>query len=358
MNGAAVHPAPGQATGSGRGASVPRVSIVIKALNEEAKIARCIESALAALREIPGPSEIVLADSVSSDRTVQIARQYPITIVQFRHAQERGCGAGVQLGYQHSQGDFVFLLDGDMELLSGFLPAAMARLEAEPRLAGVAGLLEDQSIVNVFDKYRTVNRSANAARSMERWLNGGGLYRRAAIEAAGGYAADRNLKGWEEAELGMRLTTLGWKLERIDLPSTLHEGHSAGTWKVLRSLWRSRRAMAHGVLLKQAAGQRWLPNAIRLMLPPLLVICAWAGAVAAFAISLTTHRWEWIIGYGFAVAGLVLAFAVYKKSLKHALTSVGLWHFHAASLVLGLTKKVVPPTTPIASVVLQRKDPA
>jgi glycosyltransferase involved in cell wall biosynthesis len=70
----------------------PTVSVIIKALNEERNIARAIESALAALNKVDG--EIILADGGSSDRTVEIASRYPITIVQLTNASDRSCGSG------------------------------------------------------------------------------------------------------------------------------------------------------------------------------------------------------------------------------------------------------------------------
>ena len=39
----------------------------------------------------------------------------------------RSCGVGAQLGYAISRGDFVYVLDGDMQLLPGFLSAAPHR---------------------------------------------------------------------------------------------------------------------------------------------------------------------------------------------------------------------------------------
>ena len=46
-----------------------RVSIIIKALNEEKLIAETIESALRAVSRVGG--EVILADSCSTDRTVE-----------------------------------------------------------------------------------------------------------------------------------------------------------------------------------------------------------------------------------------------------------------------------------------------
>ena len=69
-----------------------KLSIGIKALNEEADIAAAIESALAAAEPFAG--EVVLADSGSTDRTIEIARSYPVRIVQLANIGERCCGAG------------------------------------------------------------------------------------------------------------------------------------------------------------------------------------------------------------------------------------------------------------------------
>jgi glycosyltransferase involved in cell wall biosynthesis len=113
------------------------VSIVIKALNEEKRIVAAVESALTAVRMVGG--EVVLADSCSSDRTVALASAYPIRIVQLARADERCCGVGPQLGYQHSAGEFVYILDGDMEMLPAFLPQALAFMQAHPDVAGVGG---------------------------------------------------------------------------------------------------------------------------------------------------------------------------------------------------------------------------
>ena len=51
-----------------------RVSIVIKALIEEPYVAKAIESALSALENVGG--EVILADSASTDRTVEVIKKY------------------------------------------------------------------------------------------------------------------------------------------------------------------------------------------------------------------------------------------------------------------------------------------
>lgn len=68
----------------------PTVSVIIKALNEEDHIASAIESALAGTAGMN--AEIILADSLSTDRTIEIAKQYPIRIASLSRPQDRSCG--------------------------------------------------------------------------------------------------------------------------------------------------------------------------------------------------------------------------------------------------------------------------
>src|SRR2546430_15552912 len=101
----------------------PRVSILIKALNEEGNIADAIESAIAALDGMSG--EIILADSLSRDATVGVARKYPIQIVTLARAEVRSCGVGAQLGYQYRLGDYVCVMDGVQRMYRGVLAASI-----------------------------------------------------------------------------------------------------------------------------------------------------------------------------------------------------------------------------------------
>jgi len=86
-----------------------RVSIIIKSYNEEHNIVRAIESALKALGTIQG--EVILADGASTDKTVELAKAYPIKIVSLNHPSERSCGIGPELGFRVASGRFIYILD-------------------------------------------------------------------------------------------------------------------------------------------------------------------------------------------------------------------------------------------------------
>ena len=64
-----------------------RVSVLIKAYNEEKNIRAAIESSLAAVAEVGG--EVILADSQSTDDTVAVGAKYPIRVVKLLHAEKR-----------------------------------------------------------------------------------------------------------------------------------------------------------------------------------------------------------------------------------------------------------------------------
>src|SRR4051812_46633710 len=187
-----------QGTRSTTDASPLTVSIIIKALNEERHIAAAIESAIAAIKGMRG--EIILADSASTDRTIEIARRYPITIVQMTRPEDRSCGAGGQLGFQYSKGRYIWLVDGDMEMKPGFLRAAIQFLESHPDVAGVGGMPTEHETSNLEYVKRIAHENSVRRPGLVTRLDGGGVYRRAAIEAVG-YLTDRNIHGSEELEL-------------------------------------------------------------------------------------------------------------------------------------------------------------
>lgn len=310
------------------------VSVVIKTFNEEKKIARAIESALSASNEIaPLQLEVVVADSLSSDRTVEIACRYPIRVVQLADPRDRGCGTGVQLGYEWCRGAWIYLMDGDMQLSPGFLGDALKQLQADERLAGAAGAVVDQRVVNDIDRIRVNNKTAVSA-GYRPWLDGGGLYRRAAIEAAGQYAADRNLLAYEEAELGLRLGHAGYQLLRLPRQAVSHEGHALTTWALMRRHWTTRRAMAGGVLLRLSSGKPWMGRALRLLVHPLATGLWWLLLLVGLWLLPSAVVWA-SLWFTLSLLAFV-ALAALKRDLSHALTSVLSWHYALAAAFLGV----------------------
>lgn len=324
-----------------------RVTVVIKALDEERHIRAAVESALVAVARVGG--EVVLADSGSTDRTVTIASAHPVTVVQLRHRSERRCGIGPQLGFQVARGEFVYILDGDMELHPEFLVTALAAMEADPQLGGVAGVVEERSEASYQFRGRKRRAREQAARDDCDWLDMGGLYRTTALRAVG-YFSNRNLHAFEELELGLRLRAAGWRLSRLPVPAVTHHGRPEGTCALLARRWRSRYLDGAGELLRAAIGRPYFRRAVRTQRHLLLALGVWFGLLAGvLALPRTSSLLVAVLGL---VALLVGLRAWRARSLRDALLGQVVWQVGALALLRGLLSRPLDPTTPVEYVVL------
>ncbi len=336
------------------GAAPCTVSVIIKALNEEARIGAAIESALAAIAGVTG--EVILADSGSEDHTLPIAAGYPIRIVQLLDPQERSCGIGPQLGFQHSQGEYLYLMDGDMQLQAGFLPQALSFLAQHPEAAGVGGGLIECNQANLEYRERTQRMAHSEAHRtpgpVDR-LDGGALYRRRAI-AEVGYLSDRNLHSYEEFDLAARLRARGWELWRLPVDAVSHHGHTAHALRLMWRRWQTGYACGTGELLRAAFGQDWWRLVLRDLRELRLygaVLAGWlALAVAALAPGSGAQRAALVT---LIMLLPVAAMTVRKRSLTRAAYAVLSWNVQAAGLVRGLLRKRRPPQRTIASRILR-----
>lgn len=327
------------------------VSVIVKTLNEEKRIAATLESIVAALAGREG--EIIVADSGSTDRTVEIASGYPVTVVQIVAPAQPSCGIGPQLGFQHSRHDAICLLDGDMILDAGFLEEAMAFLKANPSVAGVTGHVEELQIENL-EFARRVQRNApeNRTGRIDR-MNGGGLYRRNAIEDVG-YLSDRNLHGYEEFELGIRLRSAGWDLHRLDRRFVQHFGHTQNAYRLLVQRWKSQYLHGIGELLRSAVGKPYFFRMLRELneLKLWAAVYVWAALALALLVGLSDKRLALVLILG-SVAGMVALASFRKGGLQMGLYTVVAWFFHAAALPLGFIRKRLYPGAPIESRVIE-----
>lgn len=322
-----------------------QLSVVIKAFNEEANVARTISCALAATAHLD--TEVILADALSEDNTVAIAKTFPVGVVQLKHLRDRGCGSGGQLGFQHSHGHFVLLMDGDMQLQRDFVDAALALLQAEPDLAGVGGIIEDLNLENI--EYRARKQRAprdGMAGEVDR-LNGGGLFRREALESIG-FATNHNLHACEELDQGLRLRARGWRLRRLPMTSVLHHGHTAPLWTLVRRRWRSRYVDGAGELLRAAWGAPHWWAAVRSQRHPLTVL-AWLSCLLTALVG--AGLWT----FWPAALLLTLPFVLLlwrKRSLQMAAYAMLAWLVDAAGMVRGVCTRQRHPQKPIESVTI------
>lgn len=323
------------------------VSVILKTLNEEARVGAAIESVLTALEGIAG--EIIVADGGSRDRTLAIAARYPVRVVQLEPAIRPSCGIGPQLGFQYSREPFICLMDGDMLLDPDFLTEALAYLDSNPRVAGVTGHVEEMNDTSL--EYIRRGRRVSPERrtgAIDR-MNGGGLYRRSAVEQAG-YLSDRNLHGYEEFDLGLRLRARGWSLHRLDRRFVRHFGHAINAYSLLLRRWKSGYLRGIGELLRAALGKpQW-----RRLIEDLPELKLWAGvylwliAMIMLPFALPSPAMGLALD-ATLTAGIVGAMSLRQRSLSLGLYAVVAWVFHAAALPLGFLQSRKAPEAWIES---------
>ncbi|HSV46611.1 MAG TPA: glycosyltransferase [Ramlibacter sp.] len=330
------------------------VSVIIKAFNEQDNVCAAIESSLRAVDMVGG--EVILADSHSTDATVARGAAYPIRVVTLEHARDRCCGVGPQLGYQHSLGEYVYILDGDMRMLPGFLERALSFLAQHPEVAGVGGRVVELNTDSLEYRERGQRAARHLAPGAVDRLDGGGLYRRRAIEESG-YFSDRNLHSYEEFDLAVRLRALGWKLWRLPADAATHYGHDAPPYRLLVRRWQSRYVCGLGELVRAAAGQ---PR-MRLVLRGLRELRLYLAVLAWWALLASLPFWPLpvaarVAGFALAAAAPLLAMAWRKRSFARAAYSVVSWCFNAAGLVRGLLRPRTPARETIPSRVIREPE--
>jgi cellulose synthase/poly-beta-1,6-N-acetylglucosamine synthase-like glycosyltransferase len=193
------------------------LSVVIIGRNEGSRLVRCIRSAQA-MRDIRGPIEIIYVDSASKDGSAERARALGARVIVV-HPERPSAALGRNAGWRAAQAPVVLFLDGDTILDPDFAARALPLLK-DPNVAVVWGhrreLHPEASIYN-----RVLDLDWVYPPGPSEFCGGDALMRRAALERVNGF--DERLIAGEEPELCQRLRTLGYRIEHIDQPMTLHD---------------------------------------------------------------------------------------------------------------------------------------
>lgn len=104
------------------------VSVIIPVRDGEATIAHCLEAAFAS---VYANFEVIVVDDGSRDRTAEIARTYPCTLVQLHRPS--GVSRARNVGAIHSKGEILFFTDADCLLCKNAIAQAVDTLTSAGR---------------------------------------------------------------------------------------------------------------------------------------------------------------------------------------------------------------------------------
>jgi glycosyltransferase involved in cell wall biosynthesis len=91
-------------------------SVIVPALNEEKRIRRCLDSIKA--QRTSHSYEIIVSDSGSTDKTIEIAREYTDKV---HVCSDRGTARARNEGAELATGDILVFIDSDTEILPDYL---------------------------------------------------------------------------------------------------------------------------------------------------------------------------------------------------------------------------------------------
>ncbi|RWU21404.1 glycosyl transferase [Pseudomonas alkylphenolica] len=228
---------------------VTGIGVVVIGRNEGQRLERCLASVVGAA------DVVVYVDSGSTDGSAQRARERGVQVLAldmtrpFTAARARNEGfACLQRALPDLR--YVQFVDGDCEVVDGWLATAQAFLAAHPEVAVVCGRRRERfphrSVYNLLCdlEWDTPVGEAKAC-------GGDALMRADAFAAVSGFRP--GLIAGEEPELCVRLRAGGWKVWRLAQEMTLHDAaitRFSQWWQ--RSL-RAGYAFAEGAALHGAA---------------------------------------------------------------------------------------------------------
>jgi len=115
--------------------SLPHLSIILPAYNEERRLPHTLEQIFSFLREQDFRAEVLIVENGSTDRTFAIAREFAAKYpdVEVMREERRGKGNAVRRGMLAARGEYRFMCDADLSMpireLRKFLPDAIGEFD-------------------------------------------------------------------------------------------------------------------------------------------------------------------------------------------------------------------------------------
>jgi glycosyltransferase involved in cell wall biosynthesis len=265
------------------------IGVVAIGRNEGERLRVCLGSALR------DSKHVVYVDSGSSDGSVGMAKQMGANVVEldlsipFTAARARNAGFEKLLQVD-PQIEFVQFVDGDCEIVAGWIERAVSEMTAKAQAAVVCGRRRERfpeaSVYNML-----CDVEWNTPVGKVRACGGDALIRVAAFRAVHGY--DESLIAGEEPEMCVRLRADAWEIWRIDAEMTLHDAAMTRFGQWWKRNVRGGHAYAEGYAMHGAPPERQYAKQVRSILIWGLVLPV-AIAIGVIVLAIFSPRWCWL----------------------------------------------------------------
>ncbi len=184
-------------------------------------------------------AEIVVADDMSSDGSVEyLKKNFPGVVVVERHVRE-GFAANVNAGVARATGDIIILLNTDVEpekdflapLLDHFRDASVFAIGClEKSMEEGKTILRGRGLAH-WTKGYFIHTRGEVDGATTAWVSGGsGAFRKSMWDKLGGMDTLYNPFYWEDIDLSYRAQKAGWTIA-FEAKSIVHHYHEEGKIK-------------------------------------------------------------------------------------------------------------------------------
>jgi GT2 family glycosyltransferase len=263
------------------------VGVVAIGRNEGRRLERALQAVVRRVRTV------VYVDSGSTDGSAEMARRLGVTVAELDRSQRVTHAKARNLGFEtimklRPDLELVHFLDGDCEIVEGWLDRAVEFLDERPDVVWTCGrILELHPEQSIYNRLRGLEWNWHEAGEVD-GSAGNGLTRAAAIRDVGGFNGE--LIAGADWEICLRLRQHGGKIYRLDADMCRHDA----AMFTYRSWWnrnlRAGHVWAEGVWLhgrdpEHYKVREWMSNLLWGLLVPLL----------ALALAWPSHGWSLLL---------------------------------------------------------------
>jgi GT2 family glycosyltransferase len=260
-----------------RAPSTSLIGVVAIGRNEGTRLHQCLASVAGRA------AAVVYVDSGSTDSSVADARRMGMEVVVLDLTQPFTAARARNEGFARLMAvaphiEFVQFVDGDCEVVAGWLELAQRTLAEHPRIAIVAGRRRERfPEASVYNALCDVEWDTPVGETT--WCGGDAMIRASALAAVGGY--DASIIAGEEPELCFRLRQKDWTIFRLDAEMTLHDAAITRFGQWWKRCVRAGHAFAEGAAMHGDTPERYCVREVRrgwiwgFIVPLLALLPAW-----------------------------------------------------------------------------------
>jgi GT2 family glycosyltransferase len=281
-----------------------QVGLVAIGRNEGSRLRQCLREAL---RQV---AWVVYVDSGSTDGSLELARSIGADTVEldlsipFTAARARNEGFARLLQLVPDI-EFVQFVDGDCEIVDGWIERAESELAAKPDVAAVCGRRRERyPAASIYNQLCDIEWDTPVGEAKA--CGGDFMIRARAFQQVEGF--NPALIAGEEPEMCVRLRQKGWKILRLDAEMTLHDAQMTSFAQWWKRAQRAGHAYAEGSWMHGSEPERhWVKETQSAWL--------WGLVLPALALgmALPTEGWSLLLLSAYPLA----TYRIYNYYVKH-----------------------------------------